>query len=178
VTGGFNLFGNPFGSIFNYNGPLYFRPPFAIGAPGGLVRVPQPGSSSSGQGGLVVTGTSGGLGGLVAVPGSGSKGKGGGSESTSILATRASNYRTDVPLFLWALIPLALVVIALIGMVVFEPEPVASGSADGTAAPAAARPKPPPGALLLLGAGMKRAARAIGGVAGGLFGGSRPPSTA
>jgi hypothetical protein len=180
VSGGYNLFGLPPGGIFNYTGPYYFQPPFAIGPPGGLYRVPQaPGShGTSTQGGLVVSGASGGLGGLVTVPRPGSHANGGGraSSTTGIFATPASSSRPGVPDLLWALIPLGLIAVALVGMVVLEPDEsvVSTQGGPGTETATRTRPKPPPGMLVLLGFGVRRVARTVGDVAGGLFGGSRP----
>ena len=170
VSGGSFLFGLPPGGILRYTGPYYFAPPFAIGPPGGLYRVPgsPSGHSPSTQGGLVVTAASGGLGGLVSVPKAGSNSNG--ERSTSIQATQASASRPIPTDLLWALIPLVLIAVALVGMVVLEPEEatVAAGTESATATKA--RPKPPPGVIVLLGLGVRRAARAIGDVVGGLFG--------
>jgi hypothetical protein len=117
---------------------------------------------------LVVTAASGGLGGLVSVPKAGSNSNG--ERSTSIQATQASASRPIPTDLLWALIPLVLIAVALVGMVVLEPEEatVAAGTESATATKA--RPKPPPGVIVLLGLGVRRAARAIGDVVGGLFG--------
>jgi hypothetical protein len=68
---------------------------------------------------------------------------------------------------LWALIPVALIVVAIVGMAVLEPEHALV--ADGQSPETPSRPAPPPGVLLLAGLGVRRLVRGIANVCGGLF---------
>jgi len=169
VAGGYSpggLYPVPASGVFHYGGPYHFAPPFSFGGPGGLHPVSRPSQQHSATGHINPANP----GGTVNVP---DKPRGQG-RAARIQAAPASSHPARIPDFVWVLIPAVLILLAGAGAVVFEPEERKTApNEEGAAARTADRPVIliPPGPLVLLGFGIRRVARAVMNVAGGLFGG-------
>src|SRR6266571_3264873 len=146
-------------TTFSYNGPLYYKPPYHTG--GSSVQ----GSIFGGK-----PGKNGGHGGTNTQPAPGPTKPG---TTSALQAAPTSSGSQTIPPYVWALVPMALILIAAVGAVVFEREDeeatarVAAGSAKQRKPKSQvehARPRPL-GPLVLLGFATRRA---LGGTVRGI----------
>ncbi|HXJ64713.1 MAG TPA: hypothetical protein VNN79_13240, partial [Actinomycetota bacterium] len=154
------VFPTPPAPIYNYQGPYHFKPPFSIGGGPGAAVMPPQGSA----GGIHAPAGSNLGGGHAVVPpgGTAATGSDGSAQPTVRVGAASAGDPGSAhgPSLLWLLAPLGLViVVAMIGAVVFEPDERPAASPQNGQTASEVTDTPPAGPFAALGFAVRRLVR-------------------